>query len=113
MSLPTADEWERYRAIAAKIEMSSEQRDEVICIIHSIMRHFTDMAFGIDDAQIALAQREGTRSVEEPDRDTVFLLSAHEPYGDLDDGGARNETSNDGLNDGTNHSAKGSHLLPR
>jgi len=113
MSLPTADEWERYRAIAAKIEMPSEQRDEVICIIHSIMRHFTDMAFGIDDAQMALALREGARSVEEPDRATLSLSAAREPYDDLGDEGAKNETNNDGLNDGTNHSTKGSHLLPR
>lgn len=51
------EDWARYRAVIKDIDMSDEQKDEVILIIGEIMKVFVDQAFGLDSVQLSLASQ--------------------------------------------------------
>ena len=59
------EDWARYRAVIKDIDMSDEQKDEVILIVGEIMRVFVDQAFGLDPVQLSLASQAKLRSQTE------------------------------------------------
>jgi len=53
-SVISAQDMERYRQCVSSIEMPINQKDDLINIVHSIMAHFVDQAFGVQTDQITL-----------------------------------------------------------
>lgn len=51
------EDWARYRAVIKDIDMSDEQKDEVILIVGEMMKVFVDQAFGLDSVQLSLASK--------------------------------------------------------
>ena len=51
------EDWARYRGLIKDIDMSDEQKDEVILIVRNIMKVFVDQAFGLDPVQLSLASQ--------------------------------------------------------
>lgn len=64
--IPTSD-LDRYRQIVASVHLSPERKDEMIAIIYQMMRHFTDIAFGLSDAQIITAMQQRQAPAGSPD----------------------------------------------
>jgi hypothetical protein len=58
------EDWARYRGLIKDIDMSDEQKDEVILIVRNIMKVFVDQAFGLDPVQLSLASQAKLRSQE-------------------------------------------------
>lgn len=51
------EDWARYRGLIKDIDMSDEQKDEVILIVRNIMKVFVDQAFGLDPVQLSLSSQ--------------------------------------------------------
>jgi hypothetical protein len=51
------EDWARYRRLIKDIDMSDEQKDEVILIVRNIMKVFVDQAFGLDPVQLSLSSQ--------------------------------------------------------
>ncbi|HEV2818265.1 MAG TPA: hypothetical protein VGW40_13715 [Allosphingosinicella sp.] len=51
------EDWARYRGLIKNIDMSDDQKDEVILIVRNIMKVFVDQAFGLDPVQLSLASQ--------------------------------------------------------
>jgi hypothetical protein len=56
------EEWARYRGLIKDIDMSDEQKDEVILIVSDIMTAFVKQAFGLDPVQLSLSSQVQLRS---------------------------------------------------
>jgi len=56
------EDWARYRGLIKDIDMSDEQKDEVILIVRNIMKVFVDQAFGLDPVQLSLASQANSGS---------------------------------------------------
>jgi len=75
----TAEDLARYRTIIGGIEMSDEQKDEVILIVRDIMKSFVQQAFGLDPTSLAM-KGELTNSFQDASSDGILLLfSQQEP----------------------------------
>ncbi len=51
------EDWARYRELIKDIDMSDEQKDEVILIVREMMRVFVNQSFGLDPVQLSLSSQ--------------------------------------------------------
>ena len=54
----TQEDWARFRGLIKDIDMSDEQKDEVILIVLNLMQVFVDQSFGLDPVQLSAASQE-------------------------------------------------------
>ncbi|WP_155006336.1 hypothetical protein [Sphingomonas hengshuiensis] len=87
MSVISTQDMEQYRQLVAGINLSVERKDELICIVHSIMSHFVDSAFGVQTDQISLAAGQKSRFQAAFERANIQANPEHETV-DPDAGGA-------------------------
>lgn len=93
MSRPTdilPEDWARYRGLIKDIDMSDEQKDEVILIVRNMMKVFVDQAFGLDPVQLSLSSQAKLGS-------QIEVSSANVPSsndGQIPSGNLVGETSN-------------------
>lgn len=78
MSVISAQDMERYRQLVAGIDMPAERKDEIIDIVHAIMAHFVDSAFGVQTDQISLASHKKSRFQTAFDHATIGTNQEHE-----------------------------------
>lgn len=112
MSMISASDMERYRAIVSTIDVPDAQKDEMIGIVFSMMQHFAAMAFGLEDTQLSLDKQSGISSLEGPPCASVDFNSTHE-HEDLACEGAVNTHNTFGGEDEGLHKETSGHLLPR
>jgi len=108
--IPTSD-LERYRQIVASVNVSTERKDEMIAIIYRMMHHFTDIAFGLSDAQIITAMQQRQTSAGSPDHARLAFNASNELDGLVNEG-AINTPNPHGTGHGHHDTAPGCHLLP-
>ena len=61
MCLISAQDMERYRQCLSSIDVPMDQKDEMIAIVHAIMSHFVDQAYGVQTDQITLQSASKSR----------------------------------------------------
>lgn len=108
--IPTSD-LERYRQIVASVNVTPERKDEMIAIIYQVMRHFTDIAFGLTDAQIVGVMQQKQASAASPAHARLAFNSLNE-QDDLIIEGADETPSPNGTGHERHDAAPGCHLLP-
>ncbi|HST37362.1 MAG TPA: hypothetical protein VLK25_12125 [Allosphingosinicella sp.] len=54
----TQEDWARFRGLIKDIDMSDQQKDEVILIVLNLMQVFVDQSFGLDPVQLATSPQE-------------------------------------------------------
>lgn len=108
--IPTSD-LERYRQIVASVNVTAERKDEMIAIIFQMMRHFTDMAFGLTDAQIVGAMQQRLATAESTAHARLAFNSLNEQDGLIIEG-ANSTSCPNGTGHGHHDAAPGCHLLP-
>ena len=54
----TEEDWARFRGLIKDIDMSDEQKDEVILIVLNLMQVFVDQSFGLDPVQLSTSSQE-------------------------------------------------------
>jgi hypothetical protein len=57
----SAQDIERYRQCLSSIDVPLDQKDEMIAIVHAIMSHFVDQAYGVQTDQITLQSASKSR----------------------------------------------------
>ena len=108
--IPTSD-LERYRQIVASVNVSPERKDEMIAIIYQMMRHFTDIAFGLSDAQIISTMQQRQVSAGSPDHARIAFNASNELDGLVNEDEI-NTPNPSGTGHGHHDTAPGCHLLP-
>lgn len=92
MSLLTPEEFEKCRECIAGIDMSDEEKDELIRIVGNIVSSFVDQSYGMHPVQLSLAARANRHFQDDPERAILDLFSDKETV-DLDTEGASNTPS--------------------
>ncbi len=72
--------------------MPDDEKDELIGIVHSIMAHFVDSAFGVQTDQISMDSRKKSRFQTAFNRARIGTNPEHETVDPLA-GSARNDSS--------------------
>jgi hypothetical protein len=85
---------DRYRQLVAGIDMPDKQKDELIDIVHALMAHFVDSAFGVQTDHISLESRKKSRFHAAFDHARIGTNPEHETVDPLT-GSARNDSSLD------------------
>jgi len=71
VSFISAQDMERYLAHVASIDLPAQQKAELIGIVHAIMSHFVDQAFGVQTDQISIESRQKSRFQADSGHDNV------------------------------------------
>lgn len=89
MTLISPEEMERYRNCVSGISVSASDKDELILIVHQIMQHFVDAAFGEAPDQLTLSSLANTHFQGDNSHAKVGTSLEHEIV-DLVSEGAKN-----------------------
>jgi len=80
----TPEDWARYRGLIKDIDMSNEQKDEVILIVREMMRLFVNQSFELDPVQLSLSSQAKLSSQFEAASASVSSSKEDQmPVGDL------------------------------
>jgi hypothetical protein len=92
VSVISTQDMEQCRQLVARIDLTDQSKDELICIVHSIMSHFVDSAFGVQTDQISVAAGQKSRFQAAFARANIRTNPEHEIV-DPDAGGANHTDS--------------------
>lgn len=59
-------EIQKYRKHVEKFDLSDQEKDELICVVQSIMQNFVDRAFGDDPVQLCHDPDNSKDALDEP-----------------------------------------------
>jgi len=89
VTLISSEDMGRYRNCVSGIDLSDSDKDELIHIVHQIMQHFVDAAFGEAPDQITLSSRANSHFQGDNSHARMGTSLEHETV-DLVSEGAKN-----------------------